>query len=29
MEHVMLILFELKDLENILDFEVFLAIQKK
>ena len=29
MEHVMLILFELKDLENILDFKVFLAIQKK
>jgi len=29
MEHVMLILFELKDLENILDFEIFLAIQKK
>ena len=29
MEHVMLILFEFKDLENILDFEVFLAIQKK
>ena len=29
MEHVMLILLELKDLENILDFKVFLAIQKK
>jgi hypothetical protein len=29
MEHVMLILFELKDLENILYFKVFLAIQKE